>query len=246
MIAGRRRLELLEEILDDATARRFDSIGVRKGWRCLEIGAGGGSVCDMLCRRVGASGHVTAIDIDTRFVRNLDYSNLDVREENVLDVDLPAATFDLVHTRFTLCHIPEREALLEKLIPTLRPGGTLFLEEPDGQSVDTLDTSAWHDLTMRVFGIIEGRGSDVLWARGLPERVLSLGLRDIRADVDLPYFQGGSNQAEFWKMTWAKVRDTVADSGIDVARWNRELAVLDDPSRIFPGLMNVTVIATKP
>jgi hypothetical protein len=71
-------------------------------------------------------------------------------------------------------------------------------------------------------------------------------LRDIRADVDLPYFQGGSNQAEFWKMTWAKVRDTVADSGIDVARWNRELAVLDDPSRIFPGLMNVTVIATKP
>jgi hypothetical protein len=47
-------------------------------------------------------------------------------------------------------------------------------------------------------------------------------------------------------MTWAKVRDTVADPGIDVARLNRELAVLDDPSQIFPGLMNVTVIATKP
>ena len=246
MVAGRRRLELLEEILDEATARRFDSIGVRKGWKCLEIGAGGGSVCDMLCRRVGASGHVTAIDIDTRFVRNLDYSNLDIREENVLDVDLPVAAFDLVHTRFTLCHIPEREALLEKLIPTLKPGGTLFLEEPDGHAIDTLDTTAWHDLTMRVFGIIDGRGSDILWARGLPARVLSLGLRNIRADVDLPYFQGGSNQAEFWKMTWAKVRDTVADTDIDVDRCNRELAVLDDPSQIFPGLMNFTVIATKP
>jgi ubiquinone/menaquinone biosynthesis C-methylase UbiE len=248
MVAGRRRLELLEEILDAATERRFNSIGVREGWACLEIGAGGGSACDMLCRRVGASGHVTAIDIDTRFVRNLRrfHSNLEIREENVLDIELPAAAFDLVHTRFTLVHIPEREALLEKLIPALKPGGTLFLEEPDGHSIDTLDNSAWHDLTMRIFDIIDRRGSNILWARGLPQRVLSLGLHSVRADVDLPYFQGGSNQAEFWKMTWAKVRDTVADTGIDVARWDRELAALDDRSRIFPGLMNVTVIAKKP
>ena len=246
MIAGRRRLELLEEILDAATARRLDSIGARRGWNCLEIGAGGGSVCEMLCRRVGASGRVTAIDIDTRFVRNLDYSNLEIREANVLDLDLPGSTFDLVHTRFTLCHIPDRERLLEKLIPTLKPGGTLFLEEPDGHAIDTLDTTAWHNLTMRVFDLIDARGSDILWARGLPERVLSLGLRDIRVDVDLPYFQGGSSHAEFWKMTWSKVRDTVADTGIDVDQWNRELAVLDDATQIFPGLMNVTVIATKP
>lgn len=246
MIAGRRRLELLEEILDAGTVRRFDSIGVREGWNCLEIGAGGGSVCDMLCRRVGASGHVTAIDIDTRFVRSLQRSNLEIREENVLDVDLPVAAFDLVHTRYTLCHISDREALLEKLIPALKPGGTLFLEEPDGHSIDTLDKTPWHDLTMRVFDIIDRRGSDILWARRLPERVLSLGMRNVRADVDLPYFQGGSNHAEFWKMTWGKVRDTAADTGIDLDQWNRELAVLDDRSQIFPGLMTVTVIATKP
>jgi SAM-dependent methyltransferase len=245
MIAGRRRLELLEEILDAATERRFDWIGVRRGWRCLEIGAGGGSVCDMLCRRVGPAGHVTAIDIDARFVQGLNYSNLEIREENVLDIDLPASTFDLVHTRFTLCHIPEREVLLEKLISTLKPGGTLFLEEPDGHSIATLDATEWHDLTMRVFGIIERRGSNILWARGLPARVLSLGLRNIRVEVDLPYFQGGSNQAEFWKMTWAKVRDT-AGAGSDAEQWNRELAVLDDSSQIFPGLMNFTVIANKP
>jgi len=246
MIAGQRRLELLEEILDAATSRRFETIGVRQGWKCLEIGAGGGSVCDMLCRRVGPSGHVTAIDIDTRFVRRLRHSNLEVREESVLDVDLPVAAFDLVHTRFTLCHIAEREALLEKLIPTLKPGGTLFLEEPDGHSIETLDDTEWHHLTMRVFNIIERRGSDILWARGLPARVASLGMRNVRAEVDLPYFQGGSNHAEFWKMTWGKVRDSLTGVDIDVDQWNRELAVLDDRSRMFPGLMNVTVIAAKP
>lgn len=246
MIAGRLRLALLEEILDAATSRRFDVIGVRDGWKCLEIGAGGGSVCEMLCRRVGPTGHVTAIDIDTRFVRTLHHSNLEIREENILDVDLPVGAFDLVHTRFTLCHIDEREAVLEKLILALKPGGTLFLEEPDGHSIDTLDATEWHDVTMRVFGIIEQRGSDILWARGLPARVLSLGMRDIRAEVDLPYFQGGSNHAEFWKMTWGKVRDTLASTDIDVDQWNRELGVLDDRSRIFPGLMNVTVIADRP
>jgi SAM-dependent methyltransferase len=246
MVAGRRRLELLEEILDDATRRRFDSIGVRPGWKCLEIGAGGGSVCDMLCQRVGPRGHVTAIDIDTRFVRGLRHPNLEVREENVLDIDLPVAAFDLVHTRFTLVHIAEREELLEKLISTLRPGGTLFLEEPDGHAIETLDDTPWHDLTMRVFSIIEQRSSDILWARNLPARVLSLGLSNLRVDVDLPYFQGGSNHAEFWKMTWAKVRDTVRGADNDVDRWNRELAVLDDRTKMFPGLMNVTVIATKP
>jgi hypothetical protein len=33
---------------------------------------------------------------------------------------------------------------------------------------------------MRVFGIIDRRGSDILWVRGLPERALSLGMRNIR------------------------------------------------------------------
>ena len=143
MIEGRRRLALLEHSLDPSTFRRLEAIGVAPGWRCLDVGAGGGTVCEWLCRRVGPTGRVTAMDLDARFLRALDYANLDVREENVVDADLPSGTFDLVHTRWTLMHIPERERVLQKFADCLAPGGTLFLEEPDSISVRTLDRTGF-------------------------------------------------------------------------------------------------------
>jgi hypothetical protein len=48
MVEGRRRLALLEHWLDPSTLRRLDAIGVGAGCRCLELGAGGGSVCERL------------------------------------------------------------------------------------------------------------------------------------------------------------------------------------------------------
>ena len=89
MVEGRRRLSLLETCLDPSTLRHLDAIGVRAGWHCFELGAGGGSICERLCERVGATGHVCAMDIDARFLRTLPYANLEAREENVLDAALP-------------------------------------------------------------------------------------------------------------------------------------------------------------
>src|SRR5215831_12925979 len=130
MLEGRRRLALLEHSLDPSTFRRLDAIDVQAGWRCLELGAGGGTVCDWLCKRVGSAGRVYAVDLDARFVRALDHANLEVREENIVDSALPVGTFDLVHTRWTLMHISEREEVLRVLVGLLKPGGILFLEEP--------------------------------------------------------------------------------------------------------------------
>ena len=154
MVEGRRRLALLEHSLDPSTFRRLEGIGVAPGWRCLDVGAGGGTVCEWLCRRVAPTGHVTAIELDARFIRSLDLANFDVREENVVDADLPPATFDLVHTRWTLMHIPERERVLQKLVNCLAPGGTLFVEEPDAISVRTLDRSGFRSLSLRTRAVI--------------------------------------------------------------------------------------------
>jgi 2-polyprenyl-3-methyl-5-hydroxy-6-metoxy-1,4-benzoquinol methylase len=38
------RLRMIEEALDPATIALLHSTGIRAGWRCLEIGAGGGSI----------------------------------------------------------------------------------------------------------------------------------------------------------------------------------------------------------
>src|SRR6185437_12219946 len=116
MIEGRRRLALLEQALDATTLRWFDAIGVAEGWKCFELGAGGGSIVEALCSRVGVRGEVSALDMDARFLRTMPYENLNVQEANVVTAEIPTGHFDLVHTRWTLMHIPERDAVLERLV----------------------------------------------------------------------------------------------------------------------------------
>jgi hypothetical protein len=50
---ARRRLALLEQLLDPMTKRRMTALGIRQGLRCLEPGAGAGSVAAWMCEQVG-------------------------------------------------------------------------------------------------------------------------------------------------------------------------------------------------
>ena len=47
------RLRILERIFDPSTKRHLEMIGVSEGWKCLEVGAGTGSVAQWLSRRIG-------------------------------------------------------------------------------------------------------------------------------------------------------------------------------------------------
>ena len=72
------RLRMLEQLQDPDTLRRIDRIGVDVGWRCLELGAGGGSIATALADRVGESGRVVAADMDPRFLGELSLANVEV------------------------------------------------------------------------------------------------------------------------------------------------------------------------
>jgi ubiquinone/menaquinone biosynthesis C-methylase UbiE len=67
----RERLDTLQELFDPGTIRQLEARGVAPGWRCLEVGAGGGSIAEWLCDRVGPDGSVVATDLDTRWVAKL-------------------------------------------------------------------------------------------------------------------------------------------------------------------------------
>ena len=55
------RFRLGEAGCDPATTRCLIAIGVTQGWRCLDVGAGGGSVARWLAERVGPDGSVVAV-----------------------------------------------------------------------------------------------------------------------------------------------------------------------------------------
>ena len=105
-------------------------MGVGTRWKCLDIGAGGGSIAQWPCTQVGPHGSVLATDIDTRFLGALAEPNLEVRRHAISADDLPEATLDLVHTRLVLMHLPAREHVLARLMAALKPGGWLLLMAP--------------------------------------------------------------------------------------------------------------------
>jgi SAM-dependent methyltransferase len=125
------RLALLEHHADPTTAQRLQATGLGTGWRCLEVGAGRGSIARWLANQVGPSGEVLALDLDTNLLAGLDQPNIEVVCSDVLDVELPEASFDLIHTRLVLMHIPERRRAIERMVSLLAPGGWLVVEELD-------------------------------------------------------------------------------------------------------------------
>jgi hypothetical protein len=60
------RFDGLEACYDQLTFAYLSSLGVGEGWRCWEIGAGGGSVVRWMAARVGQSGAVlgTGLNLD--------------------------------------------------------------------------------------------------------------------------------------------------------------------------------------
>ena len=91
----RERLHALEKALDGGTIKHLDSLGVDRGWRCLEVRAGGGSIAAWLCDRVGSQGTVVAADLDTTVLRQLQRPNLAIHVHDVQRDELPYGEFDL-------------------------------------------------------------------------------------------------------------------------------------------------------
>ncbi|MGV9867716.1 methyltransferase domain-containing protein [Rhodococcus koreensis] len=133
------RLAGLETLYDGVTRRHLDRLGIGAGWRCLEVGAGGGSVARFMSERVGATGHVLATDIDTDRIPRPTPANLELRRHDIGVDPLPQDSFDLVHARAVLAFVPEREAALSRMVAALECGGWLLVEELVPSLIEELD-----------------------------------------------------------------------------------------------------------
>jgi SAM-dependent methyltransferase len=133
-VSERERLRALEAIFDGATRELLGSTLDLKGRRVLEIGAGAGSIARWLAEQVGPSGHVVALDINTRFLDDL--PGVEVIEGSILDATLPP--FDLVHTRYVAIHNAEQARFLNAVVDHVAPGGWVVLEEPDFRAARSL------------------------------------------------------------------------------------------------------------
>ncbi|KAI0036566.1 S-adenosyl-L-methionine-dependent methyltransferase [Vararia minispora EC-137] len=103
--------------------------------RILDLGSGS---CAWLIEaaEVYADAELVAVDADPPPARPLP-RNLRYEQRNILDPFPPSwiASFDVVHCRFILCHLPNVQAILPRVIALLRPGGWLLADDADCRSV---------------------------------------------------------------------------------------------------------------
>ncbi|MGH3885750.1 MAG: class I SAM-dependent methyltransferase [Pseudonocardiaceae bacterium] len=243
---ARRRLQLLEQCYDPGTTRRLGNLGVGAGWRCLEVGAGGGSITRWLCNQVGPEGRVLATDLDTRFVEELDNENLDVRRMDLRTDALPADAFDLVHARAVLMHIPQREQILNALLAALRPGGWLLLEEADHFATSTLATGLHLEVAEAAFTGMAQAGVAIDWARHLPGLLQRRGLAEVGSDCDVSLFEGGSVGADWWRVTMSQLWEQGLVIGVTRHQLDEWDNLVSQPGGWFPGLSVVAAWGRRP
>jgi SAM-dependent methyltransferase len=234
---ARHRLRLLEALDDPGTVVQLEAVGVASRWRCLEVGAGGGSIAAWLCRRVAPGGRVVAIDLDTRFLRSLDLANLEIREQDVLEEPLEEKLFDVVHERSVLMHIRKRKEALTRLARAVRAGGWLVVEEPDSTTdePDPSSPAASRELYRRVTGavyrFVQEYGVDPCFGRGLGTRLSSLGFEEVNVSRRQHRFRGASEPRSAHMPALRELRGPIVSRGLVTAtEYDDFLDLENDPT----------------
>lgn len=229
--AERERLGSLTRLYDDTTLRLAEQLGLTTGWRCADVGAGTGSVAQLMAVAVGAPGHVLAIDLDTRFLEPLADASLSVRRQDITLEPLPAGQFDLIHARLLLEHLPLRYAVLRSLEQALAPGGWLLIEDFDWATASVVDPPAavYERVATACRTVLEAHGYDAGFGRRLPRALRAAGLVDVgtfaaSAQVDADR-AGGVPQ---WELLVEQLAPAMLGAGL----------VADDDLRAFGDLLH--------
>lgn len=225
----RRRLAMLQQYQDAPTIRCLEQTGITAGWRCLDAGAGAGSISRWLAGQVGPRGAVLAVDLDTSLLEESD--NLGVRRHDLRTDELPEAAFDLVHTRLVLTHLPEREEVLDALVRATRPGGWVVVGDIDFTPVRLdREDEAFEQVTESYSVISAKAGGDPAIGPKLPEMLHAHGLDDVQAEEFRTLVRGGTAGATALSLTFERIRERTVELGVPDASvsWARRL--LTDPA----------------
>ncbi|HEY3701991.1 MAG TPA: methyltransferase domain-containing protein, partial [Acidimicrobiales bacterium] len=127
-------LGLRNDVYRRPLATALERLGVGEGWRCVDVGAGGGDVSVALAEMVGRTGRVYAVDNDPR-ARD-EVAKTAAAHTQVLaitqageDLLLPEPV-DLAFCRFLLMHVVEPVAVLSRMAKAVRAGGWVVAQEP--------------------------------------------------------------------------------------------------------------------
>jgi 2-polyprenyl-3-methyl-5-hydroxy-6-metoxy-1,4-benzoquinol methylase len=227
------QLATLERFLDPLTIGVLERVTLPPTARCLELGAGGGSVARWLCDRVQPPGHIVAVDLDTSHLTPTD--TIEVRRHDLRDSLPDGGPFDLIHARLVLLHLPHRRRLLRQLVQRLAPGGWLVLGDFSNQPLSVL--TAPHEADAVLFGtvlaaltrVLTGHGADLEWARQIHPAMVEAGLVEVHTVEHAESWRGGGPGARLHHLNSLQAAEELRRHGVSDTDLEQFRALVDDP-----------------
>ena len=231
---SREQLECIGTLHDRHTIDMLATAGLRRGGRCLEIGAGNGGIARWMADRVRPGGHVLAVDIDT--TRLVGGPGLEVRRHDIDEGVPDGGPFDLIHARMVLMHLPRRREIVTELIDALAPGGALVLGEYALSSFEPLaaPNRAAADLFDRVVRTTIDRigrpgGICYEWAHEMDDYLVRAGLVDVHSERAIQTTAGAGTGCILYSNYIKQVAPRLHEIGISAGDLELFHALMLDP-----------------
>ena len=242
----------LPATLDEFTISRLISLGDLTGRRCLETGAGGGSIADWLARATGPTGRVLATDVNTRHLPPS--PPYDVLVHDLESEPVPDGPWDVIHARLVLLNLPGREAILRRLAAALAPGGALVVEDfettfrklvlaaPTPEAAQLVDR--YHELLVE--RVLPAHGNDPTWAGCVPGAMLEAGLTGVDTVIEARSWPGGTAGALLIGANIAQAREDFLAAGMTEAQLGELERLVADPRLLVRGHFTYSTIGRRP
>jgi SAM-dependent methyltransferase len=192
------RLRAQARLWDPVSLALFDRIGIKRGWRILEIGPGQGSLHVALRRR--ARRPIDAVEPSPVFAADLDrrcrrdgLGPGTIWRTDLISAPLPAATYDLIFTRWVFLFLPNLQAHVRKLVRALKPGGRLAVQDYHRETMALVPRSPdWEAFLEADRLFFASEGGDVSVGGWLPALYLNAGLELESMEVTIKSGHPGS------------------------------------------------------
>lgn len=244
------QLRLLAEILDPHSTGVLAAAGVAPGMRCLDAGVGLGTITRWLSQQVGPTGQVVAVDQKPALTST---DNIEVRIEDIRYTELEPASFDVVHARLLLMHLPQRREVLARLVGLLRPGGVIVISDWDCTWRDMIRACPDADAAQLVdrfqstlLGIGEKAGADMHWAAEIHEAMGEAGLVDVHTVTDSRSWAGGTGICLLHRSNSIQLEEHLLGAGMTEPELVALREVLMDERLVLSGYLMHTSTGRRP
>lgn len=236
----------LADLLDPISIARIDQLAQRRGkpWRSgLEIGPGAGSMTQWLAGRVD---RLVAADLDPTLLPHhptVAPVAIDLTDGQPLAPQLGDG-FDLIFSRMTFQHLPNRDELVGQLAELLAPGGVLLIEDWATQPTSETtvccasspeDVALFLRVRAAIGEVFDAAGADRGWARRTFAVMRTAGLRQVQTRTFGEYWAGGSPGMRLTGTVIAQLETRLLQAGITSQQLERVRQLLADPEFVIEG-----------